>query len=112
MSIQDGKLIARSDGIYHSATVCCPDAISVKNFEYMAAKSIIWTYVPNIWLKEGRSGFPPDPGIHFPLELVTDLSYDTTNCLSFIRIVPRSRRKDGSPVAAEPFYSMKRIRVS
>ena len=108
MPLENKKLSAPTAGIYHAATVCCPDAASVGNFEYMAGKSIVWTYVPNIWLNEPRAETPPDPGIRFPSEQVNDIGFHTTNCIPFIRMVPRSRRHHWQ-YAAEPLYSVERL---
>lgn len=108
MPLENNKLTAPTSGIYHAATVCCPDAGSVGNFEYMAGKSIVWTYVPNIWLNEPRADRPPEPGIRFPAEQVNDIWFNTTNCVPFVRMVPRSRRHNWRK-AAEPLYSVERI---
>lgn len=108
MPISNKKLLPSPLGIYHAATVTCPDAGAVGNFEFMAGKSIVWTMVSNVWLNEAREGKPADPGIWFPWAAVTELTYNTTNCLPFIRISPRSRREKWRK-QAEPLYSVQAI---
>lgn len=108
MPISNKKLLPSTQGIYHAATVCCPDSGAVGNFEFMAGKDLVWTMVPNTWLDEPRPEGPSDPGIFFPLSEVTQLTYNTTNCIPFIRISPRSRRHKWRS-QPEPLYSVDRI---
>ena len=108
MSNDNTKLLPDPAGIYHAATVCCPGSESVGNFEFMAGnKAIVWTYVFNVWLSEPGTNGPSDPGIRFPSEQVNDISYHTTNCIPFIRMVPRSRRDWRKK--PEPLFSVERI---
>lgn len=107
MPFANGRLIPSPDRIYHAATVSSPDADAVLNFGDMAGKSIVWTMVSNLWLKDVTEGPFPDHGISFPSNDVKELTYNAY-CIPFVRMSPRSRRNKWRE-QPEPLYSVERI---
>lgn len=107
MPIENNKLVFVPRKIYHAATVCCPDEGAIINFGLLAGKSIAWTMVSNIWLKEFKSP-PADPGIHFPMAAVKEVWHNSQeSCVPFVRISPHSRRDFRKK--PEELYSVERI---
>lgn len=99
--ITQKKLYPASDGsIYHAAN---PDfggsednvtSTSIKNFETLAQKKIVWAYFSNNWYDV----------IKFPLAAVNTIH--KSGKIPFIRLMPRSDFKEGCP---DPVYALQKI---
>jgi hypothetical protein len=92
--------LAPSEGVYHCAH---PDfglkddsvtAASVEEFEALAMKKIVWSYISWNW----------EDGIKFPSEACHALNGE--GIVPLVGIMPRSTLKQGEP---EPIYTLERI---
>ncbi len=95
------KLYPSSNGtIYHAAY---PDfggtednvtSVSIKTFETLAQKQLVWAYFSNNWFDQ----------IKFPLSQVNTIHKNGK--IPFIRLMPRSDFRKGGP---DPLYTMQKI---
>lgn len=99
-NFQNGKLIAPTAGIYHSAfpdfggTEDIVTAGRINEFVELARKNIVWAYFSNNWTN----------GISFPTEAVETIS--GTGKIPFIRLMPRTSFEE---YAADTLFSMQKI---
>ena len=98
--MQDGKLVAAEEGVYHAAfadlggTEDRVDARRIHHFELLAGKPITWVYFSNNWYEQ----------IRFPINEVAQIH--RMGKLAFIRMMPRSGFDQGGP---DPLYGMQDI---
>ena len=97
---QNGKLIAPTEGIYHSAfpdfggTEDTVTAGRINEFIELAEKDLVWAYFSNNWTN----------GISFPTDAVETIS--STGKIPFIRLMPRTSFEE---YVADTLYSMQKI---